>query len=82
MIKKKNKKNPKNKDQTEINIISIKKNYKFDLNDKIKNYERFDKRAKEKKWRWNRKKQIKSISHLKKKNKRVGTNFERWKTWG
>ena len=49
MIKKKNKKNPKNKDQTEINIISIKKNYKFYLNDKIKNYERFDKRAKEKK---------------------------------
>jgi hypothetical protein len=46
---KKQKKNPKNKDQTEINLLVLKKNHKFDLNDKIKNYERFDKRAKKKK---------------------------------
>ena len=35
-------------DQTKINIITIEKNYKFDLKGKIKNYKNFDKKAKEK----------------------------------
>jgi low affinity Fe/Cu permease len=33
------------------NIITIEKNHKSNLNDKIKNYKNFDKRAKEKKIR-------------------------------
>jgi hypothetical protein len=37
------------KDQTEINIITIENNYKFNLIDKIKNYKIFDEKAKEKK---------------------------------
>ena len=36
----------KKKDQTEINIIIIEKNHKFDLKDKIKNYKNFDKKSK------------------------------------
>ena len=51
MIKwqKKQIKNKKKKDQTEINVITIEKNHKFDLKDKIKNYKNFDKRSKKKK---------------------------------
>ena len=41
--------NQKKKDQIEKNIITIEKNHKSNLNDKIKNYKNFDKRAKEKK---------------------------------
>jgi len=33
----------------EKNIITIEKNHKFNLNDKIKNYKNFEKRAKGKK---------------------------------
>jgi len=39
-------KNQKKKDQIEINIITIEKNHKFNLNDKNKNY---NKKAKKKK---------------------------------
>jgi hypothetical protein len=33
------------KDQTKINIITIKKNHIFDLKSKIKNHKNYDKRA-------------------------------------
>ena len=57
---KKTNKKKKKKDQTEINIIIIEKNHKFDLKDKIKNYKNFDKKSKKKnkkskvEW-WNKK---------------------------
>jgi hypothetical protein len=41
--------NKNKRDQIKINIITIEKNHKFDLKDKIKNYKNFDKRAKKKK---------------------------------
>jgi hypothetical protein len=33
-------KNQKKKNQTEINIITLKNTHKFDLNDKVKNYKK------------------------------------------
>jgi hypothetical protein len=43
-----NEMNQTKKDQTKMNIITIKKNHKFDLKGKIKNYKKknFNKRAK------------------------------------
>jgi hypothetical protein len=44
-----NKKSSEKKYQTKINIITIEKNHKFDLNGKIKNYKNSNKRDKGKK---------------------------------
>jgi hypothetical protein len=52
--------NQKKNDQTEINIITIEKNHKFDLNDKVKNYK---KRVQEKNKKSNVKGPNKKISY-------------------
>jgi len=64
MTKTKTKKNQKKKDQTKINIISIKKIIKLIWMIKLKTMKGLIKEPRKKKeWGWNRKKQIKSISH-------------------
>jgi len=53
--------NQKKRDQIKINIITIEKNHKFDLKNKIKNYKNFDKRAKKKKEIESRRIKLKNI---------------------